>query len=144
MCVLTTRGGFHALRMGGDTKGNRVLTCVYFPQRDSDRPHSPNAKIAGTENPFLHTNVRTYVYHYNTNSPHALAPMHLPSAPCPHMHNIKIVTESCVSTLKPWTAPTMARSPPYILGEGLAGPKPPICGVKGDPTSTKTTHIVVN
>ena len=59
--------------------------------------------------------------------------MHLPSAPCPHMHNIKIVTESCVSTLKPWTVTTLAQSPPYILGEGWQVQKHPYMGSKVTP-----------
>ena len=40
------------LQVDRDAKGNRVLTCVFFPQRDSDRPHSPTVKIAGTANAY--------------------------------------------------------------------------------------------
>ena len=35
------------LQTDRDAKGNRILTCVYFPQRDSDRPQSSAVKIAG-------------------------------------------------------------------------------------------------
>ena len=51
------------LQMDRDATGSRVLTCVYFPQRDSEQTHSPAAKIAGTENTYS-----TYVCLYTAEA----------------------------------------------------------------------------